>query len=125
MDITWALNIYPGYKGDTDLGAKVLGILAGEGFRPVGNMGERTVIVQDAGYVMWALCDNGGEVNVERINSGELPVSVQFLHSVPLRRAAGPWTLASRLAHALRGEAIDYAADWDEGAEGVALPLAA
>jgi hypothetical protein len=57
------------------------------------------------GYDVWTLTDNGGEINVERINEPDTLRSVAATYWSAKLNAA---TLAYRVACAMRGDAIDY-----------------
>lgn len=67
-------------------------------------------------YDYWLLTDNGGEVNVERVNDPE------SMRSVPLTffgTQLDPGTVAYRIACVMAGDSIDYALRFD--ADDVAL----
>jgi len=72
-------------------------------------------LVHDYGTWYW-LNDNGGEVNVSRVNSGALPVSVP-----EILQAA---TMAYRIACVLRGEPIDYAYRLDDDDDRILAEIA-
>ena len=70
--------------------------------RRVGDLG--AFLVHVAG-VYWLVIDNGGELMVERVNSGKPGRAVPLTwHELPLNEA----TVAYRIACVLRGRDIDY-----------------
>ena len=88
--------------------------------RKVGESG-RAWLVENFG-VWHFVHDNGGELMVERVNSGELAVAVPLTwFGIRLNDA----TVAMRLAMVLRGEPINYDERMDEEDEQILEPLAA
>lgn len=63
------------------------------------------------GNATWLLSDNGGELNVEKVNSGELPVSIPFGFTAAGHRYTDA-TVAARIACVLNGDAIDWSEEW-------------
>jgi len=88
--------------------------------RKVGESG-RTWLVENFG-VWYFVHDNGGELMIDRVNSGEIAVAVPLTWwGIRLNDA----TVAMRLAMVLRGEPIDYDERMTDEDESILEPLAA
>lgn len=64
----------------------------------------------EGGYAMWSIADNGGEFNVEKVNSGEI-VSIPYF---AFRLAVDAGTVAYRIACVVKDEPIDWSAEWSD-----------
>jgi hypothetical protein len=114
------------YKMSPELWADILTVLTkGYGYRHIAPVGEGGQIVATAytgdetGYRWWLLTDNGGEVRVQPINREDPNIP-----DVPLTRwgyGLDAGTLAVNIALTIKGEPIDYAADWPELVEEVRM----
>lgn len=96
---------YWGYDSD-GLNRIAASVLHDEGFRHVGRLLTAELYARPHGDV-WAVSDNGGEVNVVRVNDSGSLVSV----AVP--DAMKPLTLGYRITAVLKGQRIDYTFDMD------------
>lgn len=65
------------------------------------------------GHATWILSDNGGELNVEKVNTGQLPVSIPFGITAAGHRYTDA-TVAARIACVLNGDAIDWSDEWTD-----------
>ncbi len=72
------------------------------GIRQVGMMHGSNVVAKDGIY--YTLHDNGGEININKINSGELTISIPSTGKGLLSAE----TVAYRIANAINGIAIDW-----------------
>jgi hypothetical protein len=108
---TTTINLFGHRENGLNITAKVLRLLEhfGHDFKVIGSALD-TIIIQ-GGYSLqyrwFSLCDNGGEINVGKINAGELPVSVATecaLAPTPPNAE----TVALRLSDAILGRPIDY-----------------
>lgn len=75
------------------------------GMRLAGNLGHGTPIVE-YGYELWAFGDNGGELNLWKLNHwSETVASIPYVeHNLPV----DPWTMAYRISHTIKGKPVDW-----------------
>jgi hypothetical protein len=108
---TTTINLFGHRENGLNITAKVLRLLEhfGHDFKVIGSALD-TIILQ-GGYSLkyrwFSICDNGGEINVAKINSDALPVSVATecaLAPTPPNAE----TVALRLSDAILGRPIDY-----------------
>jgi hypothetical protein len=78
------------------------------GFRKIGMIGCGTSLwthSSDMHHTVWQICDNGGELNIMRVNDYESLRSIPFTcFRIPL----DVFTMAYRLRCAVAGEQIDW-----------------
>lgn len=92
------------YEDNPELTARLLAFLAEQGVKVIGYAGGCVVV--RAGYVWWTLCDNGGEINVEKVNDAVRPVSIPtygYVRPALTVETVGAWVLA-----VIRGQPIDW-----------------
>lgn len=80
------------------------------GLRVAGEMGGSILVTDSKSnhYTVWALCDNGGEINVWKVNHWETMRSVATSHSVAGFRNPDAGTACYRIRCVVDGTAIDY-----------------
>jgi hypothetical protein len=64
---------------------------------------EPLIIIDFGGW--WLFHDNGGEINVEKINSGDIVRSISYTSN---RHKVDTMTMAYRLLATMRGDEVDY-----------------
>ena len=88
---------------------QMVACLGAFGVRIKGHLGDGSLIVCPSiknGYEFWIVCDNGGELNVERINDHDSLRSVPYDGRHGMAHGA---TMAYRVNKVFHDEAIDYA----------------
>lgn len=94
-----------------DLLATMLHCFVGYDDRVVGTLGSGAILIQRAAWPhgdVFSLCDNGGEMNVDRVNGKEIGRSAPYTAHTRMLDGA---TLAYRVRCILDGDEIDYARD--------------
>lgn len=84
------------------------------GARVVGSLDGGAALVRDGypgRYRLWAIADNGGELNVEVVND---PASLRSVAYTVWQRPVNAATLAYRVHAAMRSLPIDYELLWDD-----------
>ncbi len=80
------------------------------GLTVVGSLGGSAVI-RDKARVLWTVCDNGGELNVERVNDAETMRSVPYAAWGGMLDGA---TMAYRVRCVVDDDAVDYSRSYAE-----------
>lgn len=90
------------------------------GFELVRMQGENEALIRRPGNyeTAYLVSENGGEVNLTKITYEPLPESVPYWDRTKVRGAAGPLTLATRIARAIDGDPPDYEWNGDVTADG-------
>lgn len=70
-----------------------------------------STVVRDKARVLWSVCDNGGELNVERINAPETLRSVPYTSWGAMLDGA---TMAYRVRCVVDGGEVDYSKSYAE-----------
>lgn len=83
---------------------EILEIAEAQGVRLVTPPGHDTVFVEYRNTI-FQVWDNGGEIGVEKVNSGDLP---RFAPLTYFERVCTAWTMTYRLLAILRGAEIDF-----------------
>jgi len=103
IDVGTAVRTWDGCKVSMQtLGA----LLEGEGWK-INQVSKQTLFIENlrshkVGHSWFAVWDNGGEIGVERLNSGDIPWFVPTTQRC--RRHVGPATLLVWLLQLLRGQ---------------------
>jgi hypothetical protein len=94
-----------------ELFATMLRCFAGFDMRVVGTLGSGALLIQRAAWPhgdVFSLCDNGGEMNVDRVNGKEIARSAAYTSKCGLIDGA---TLAYRVRCILDDDEIDFTRD--------------
>jgi len=89
---------------DQDVSAEFFSLLVGQGITIVTNLSPRTAIVSYAGE-WWIIHDNGGELNIEKIN---IPNTLRSIPYTSTSFVMDTMTMVYRTLRVLKGEDIDW-----------------